>query len=179
MHSSFLLLVAAFSLLQRKALTLVHGGLPDDWQLAVRWTSEGVESAGQGQQPVQQQHVSTKPAYAAETYLCPSQDGKDYVTKDGEYFRVRCGRRPTTSALKTVKANTLKECIDICGEEVKCRSVIFAFVIHECVLQSKGREATDADKTSTTNYAFLVDPPTSPAKNEKLIACSTTCPYGK
>ncbi len=105
MRTSLPLLVAAFSLLHHRVLTLVDGDLTDNWELAVRWTSTSGEWDYQEQQPLQQ-HVSTKSVHPTGNYLCPDEDGKDYVTKDGECFRVRCGRRPTTSALKTLKAAT-------------------------------------------------------------------------
>jgi hypothetical protein len=176
MHTNIPLFFTAFSLLTHQAFTLGHGDLTDDWEVAVRWTSAG--SGWDSQEPLQQQ-VSTTFVSPTVTSLCPTYDGKDYVTKDSEYFRVRCSRRPSTSAIRTTKAASLKDCIDMCGEELKCRSVLYNYAIDECVLQSTGRDASDADKSSTTNYAFLVHPPTYPAKDEKLIACSTTCPYGK
>jgi hypothetical protein len=42
-----------------------------------------------------------------------------------------------------------------------------------------GALVAENERNMAASYAYQVDPPTQPAKDEELVVCSTTCPSGK
>lgn len=112
------------------------------------------------------------------TAVCPVDYGKTYFTPTGIFFKIQCGRLHGTQVIQRSGARSLQECIDKCGDEPACKSVTFqAF---QCVLMSKtGASVAENERNMAASYAYQVDPSTQPAKDEELVACSTTCPSGK
>lgn len=112
------------------------------------------------------------------TAVCPGDDGKTHFTPTGLFFKIQCGRLHGTKVIQRSGAQSLQECIDKCGDEPTCKSV--AFQAFQCALISEtGASVAENERNMASSYAYQVDPPTQPAKDEDLVACSTTCPSGK
>ena len=111
---------------------------------------------------------------------CPGADGHTYYTPNGVFFTIQCFRHHWTSTTKLTTASSLEECLDICSKEPTCKSAIYHLIDDsQCALLSGTGESTaDSEKCPNHHYAYEIDPPTQPAKDEYLVACSTSCPTG-
>jgi hypothetical protein len=111
--------------------------------------------------------------------VCPTSDNNVYFTTDGTFFKIQCGRQHGTATIQTTTAQSFQQCIDKCGQEPTCNSVNYVTASSGCSLLSSTGAATDSEASATQNYAYKIDPPTQPAMNENLVACSTSCPSGQ
>lgn len=111
--------------------------------------------------------------------LCPTYDGKIYITHDGSYFKTRCGHqnKGADKTITTTKAITLAECTEFCGITAGCKSVTFNPPTYKCWLLNTGEpDLIPNSATGKDNSAYLIDPPTYDVRDEITIKCSTTCP---
>ena len=108
---------------------------------------------------------------------CPASNNETYYTSNGIFFVVLCTQHNWGAVYSNVPAASLQECIDKCGHDPTCKSVNYQFTSdYECSLQSDlGGSAVDCPNH---HFAYQIDPPTQPAPDEDLIACSTSCPTG-
>ncbi|KFY41684.1 hypothetical protein V495_04833 [Pseudogymnoascus sp. VKM F-4514 (FW-929)] len=110
--------------------------------------------------------------------VCPTSDNSVYYTSDGTFFKIQCNHHLWTTTIQTTTAPTFQECIDKCSQENTCNSVNYdAPNGRGCSLLSSTGAAIASDIACPNHhYAYKIDPPTQPAKDEMLVACSTSCP---
>ncbi|OBT66381.1 hypothetical protein VE03_04886 [Pseudogymnoascus sp. 23342-1-I1] len=108
--------------------------------------------------------------------VCPTSNNGVYHTQDGTFFKIQCGYHHGTTAIQITTAPSLQKCIDKCSQENTCNSVNYVPTSLSCTLLSSTGAATVSEASAGQDYAYKIDPPTQPASDEMLVACSTTCP---
>ncbi|KAG9233630.1 GLEYA domain-containing protein, partial [Amylocarpus encephaloides] len=108
--------------------------------------------------------------------VCPTSDNNVYFTTDGTFFKIQCAHHHGTTTIQVTTAKSFQECIDKCSQETACNSVNYVPASSLCSLLSSTGAATVSEASPAQNYAYKVDPPTRPAKDENLVVCSTSCP---
>lgn len=111
--------------------------------------------------------------------VCPTSDNSVYYTLDGTFFKIQCAHHHGTTTVQVTTASSLQKCIDKCSQENACNSVNYVPTSLGCTLLSSTGAATVSEASAGHNYAYKIDPPTQLAKDENLVACSTSCPSGK
>lgn len=111
--------------------------------------------------------------------VCPTSDNSVYYTLDGTFFKIQCAHHHGTTTVQITTASSFQICIDKCSQENACNSVNYVPTSLGCTLLSSTGAATVSEASAGQNYAYKIDPPTQPAKDENLVACSTSCPSGK
>lgn len=110
--------------------------------------------------------------------VCPTSNGV-YHTVDGTFFKIQCGYHHGTTAVQITTAPSLQKCIDMCSQESSCKSVNYIPSSLGCTLISSTGATTVSEASAGQDYAYKIAPPNQPARDESLVACSTTCPSGK
>jgi hypothetical protein len=111
--------------------------------------------------------------------VCPTSDNSVYYTPDGTFFKIQCAHHHGTATVQITTASSFQICIDKCSQENACNSVNYVPTSLGCTLLSSTGAATVSEASAGQNYAYKVNPPTQSAKDENLVACSTSCPSGK
>ncbi|KAE8400084.1 hypothetical protein BDV37DRAFT_286944, partial [Aspergillus pseudonomiae] len=79
------------------------------------------------------------------TTECPGADHRQYTSRNGEVFKMNCGKRHGAEYLTTLDRGSLKECMDACSELVPCHSVDYHARSKKCYLSNhQGEPIIDA-----------------------------------
>ncbi|KAH6680620.1 hypothetical protein B0J14DRAFT_531980 [Halenospora varia] len=121
--------------------------------------------------------------------LCPLEDGGTYTSEDGTFFKVACGvhtiaeSSKATELIRSEKAETFGECMDLCAAEAGCVSVDFVartgdHVLKTCDLYLIGEGCVLIEYLESVDMAYTIDPPEEDQPDEATLACAFDCPFG-